>query len=472
MRRRFFPVFRQMIQLTLTFLVVAVLGDITRAALPNVDELFRDLKSQAAEHSTDVQIAQASLHQRSAQQYTAFARWLPRLDLQISRSQSLDYSFATSGAFGNFGAAFTPQETPLSRWSLNLSFPLYRRTVHTAYLEASAQKSLAEIQLEAKLTELDWRMRSHLGAYLLSAYRVATLESSIELAKTNLREARLRFELGQKTKIDVLKSEANLLSLESKRISYDQQKNSDLRTFLEFTGLGAKTFQNEPWGELLKNEKSVSSALDDFTQIQNASQLLAPYLNDEGEKRIEETIPRSSANYHAYLAQEEVSQAQVKNLLAQEYPELLIQGSLNKQGPQFADAFSPDQISHAISIVLNVPIFTGGALISSYNEKKNAEHVSELQRERDVIHFKNEVMNEVLQIRAFLKTIESQKTSAAQNEEIVRLSLKSYELGKINILELLTSQNELIEAKIGLAKTKVDLSSLMHQLAWNLGVPL
>ena len=37
-------------------------------------------------------------------------------------------------------------------------------------------------------------------------------------------------------------------------------------------------------------------------------------------------------------------------------------------------------------------------------------------------------------------------------------------------MELLGSQNDLIESKINLAKTKVDLSVLARKLAWNLGL--
>ena len=77
-----------------------------------------------------------------------------------------------------------------------------------------------------------------------------------------------------------------------------------------------------------------------------------------------------------------------------------------------------------------------------------------------------------MRINALQKLIISLKLTVDQNQQVRELSFKSYQLGKSTMVELLDSQNALIESKINLAQSKTDLAVSTRQLAWNLGVPL
>ena len=65
----------------------------------------------------------------------------------------------------------------------------------------------------------------------------------------------------------------------------------------------------------------------------------------------------------------------------------------------------------------------------------------------------------------------TQQAHLRQQEEIVRLSLKSYAIKQTSMQDLLTSKNRLIDAKNALMETTTTLGSLYRQLAWQLGIP-
>lgn len=416
--------------------------------------------------------------QHGAQLYTSWARWAPRLDLQLSQSRSKDFSLVTSGALGALGATFEPREVPLARWSLNLTLPLYKRSVHLGVERSAAERALARAQLEDRLSELDWRLRSLLGKYLLQAYREATLQAALAIAKTNLREAKLRFELGQRTKVDVLRGESSLLSIESQMITQREQKAVDLAALIEYAGITEEEFRASGVDALLGSEAETAQAISRFAAIDRVSEPLLPLLKigdthgAELHREIERRIAAASPAYRNSLLQEELEFSNARALMAQEWPELALQGSLSKQGEHWNDAFSAGSQSRQIALVLNIPLFSFGTTVSTYLEKAHARNATAVRTAKEAQRLRSDAENAWVRIQALRKLLDSQTLQLSQNEEILRLSFKSYQLGKTTQLELLTSQNELTEAKLRLAQTKIDLSNLMRKFAWDLGIGL
>ncbi|MGK5085969.1 TolC family protein, partial [Bdellovibrionota bacterium FG-2] len=113
--------------------------------------------------------------------------------------------------------------------------------------------------------------------------------------------------------------------------------------------------------------------------------------------------------------------------------------------------------------------FSGGSTISTYLEQLHAQKAAATKLRKDADHLRAEVENQLNQIRALKLQLDSQQVALAQHEEIVRLSQKSYQLGKMNLSEVLASQNDLFDTKVGLMKTRLDLGAVARQCAWNLG---
>ncbi|MGZ3687188.1 MAG: TolC family protein [Bdellovibrionota bacterium] len=446
------------------------------AGLPvDMEVVFTRLKQLSIEKSPDIQIAASTADQKAAEVWTSFARWAPGLTFQTSYVDALNNSFLTSGALGSSTIIgnITPKATALFSWGLNLNFPIFKRSVELGMEQAFAGKNQAGAQLDSRLHELDWHLRQLLGAYLVQIYREETLKKSIEIAQTNLRDAKLRFELGTNTKVDVLRTDANLVSLESKKVTFYQQRIAAQADLLEYSGLSQEELASLGLAEPFSDEAGILHAIDQFTAYEQTLKSLTTYLGADpiGEEVRNRKIVDSSPNYRNYLAQEDLSSIQAKTLSAQDWPDLSLQASANNQNSDISQAFNNGSTtSWSFGIYVNVPLNIAGSIVSSSLQTARGAHVAEIQRMKDVRHFKNEIENDRIRIEALAKSLESLKLTVAQTEEIARLSEKSYKLGKATIVELLGSENDLTDAKINLAQTKVDLSVLVRKMAWNLGV--
>lgn len=438
-----------------------------------VSTIYPRIRARTLQKSYDLRIAEANESQSSSAHYTAVTRWVPHVDFSLSHLRERNFAIITSGAIGQIGFQITPQAVTLARWDLDVTMPLYKRAVHVGVEQASAEKELSRDRLRAKQTEIDWRLRQLLGDYFLQSYKEETLKGSIELARTNLREAELRFELGQRTKVDVLKSRANVVTLDSRREQYRQLRVSALNELQQYTGLTDPELKETGVDGLLRSEKALFETIDEFSETKPVFETLKPYL--EGEKASVEAVSRAAASspvYSGYVSEETLAMRRASSLNAENFPELALRGNLNKQAPDWSDAFSSGNVSYSFAAVLKIPIFSGLSLASTWNEKNRAQDAAALKAERDLIKFRSELEDDRNRILSLKTQLQALELSRQQNEEIVRLSVKSYQLGKANLLELLTSQNELIDAKINLAQAKIDLSVLARKYAWNIGVPV
>lgn len=453
---------------TLAFLFSALLLSplLGKAESTNITEIFNQLKKRATQQSYEIQMAQEQLNQSSSKVYTNWTHWIPHLDFQMAQTRSKDYSFLSSGALGNLPFNFTPEAVSVSRWELDLTAPLFRRSVLLGIETSNAENDLNQTKLNSKIAELDWRMHSHLGNFLFQFYKELTLKTSFEIATQNLKEAQLRFNLGQKTKVDVLRAEANLTSIQAKRYSIQQDKENSLNQFLEYTGLTPSEFSSVGIEKLTTDEAKTQEIIDQFSDIS----AYYSQIKDISGQKLDEQVSSSSPTYKTLMSESEMNDLQSQSLMSQEWPELVFKGTINQQGNNWSEAFSANRTSYSASIALSIPLFSGGSLLSTYHEKFHAQKANQIKHEKDILNFLNQVKMEKVQIQTLLSTLESQKLILSQNEEILRLSFKSYQLGKATTLELLNSQDALIDAKLNLAKTKLDLAALTRQFAYHLGV--
>lgn len=74
-------------------------------------------------------------------------------------------------------------------------------------------------------------------------------------------------------------------------------------------------------------------------------------------------------------------------------------------------------------------------------------------------------------IQSLRKVHATQQTQLEQQQEIVRLSLKSYDIKQTSMQDLLTATNRLIDAKNALMETTATLGTLYRKFAWEIGKP-
>ncbi len=453
---------------------------IASSPITPLGEAYLQLENQARKTAPSLILAREESRQKSAARWTAWTQWLPRLDLQLSQSQSIDYSFVTSGAFGGLPFSFEPEKVNRSRWNLIASLPLYRRSVHLGVQAAHTERERSQIRLAVAEGEFDSKLLSAFGQLMAEEHALVALTLSLEAAKKNLTEARLRFELGQKTKIDVLRAEAELSSLESRILTTRERRESTANRLAELTGversditpLGVLDSKPLTAVELRGREESLRLGIEKLTTIESALSTLEPYLHSEDEAAALQAIDRRLGGEilrsQAIHADEDRAKIVAEGTVASEWPELTLQASLNKQAGAWDEAISPSDRSYSVLLNLTIPVFSFGSSISRIQEDLAQREAASTQATASARELRNSLILDRSRILMLIQAEKAQRLAIRQNEELAELSFRSYQLGRASILELLTAQNAAMEARTQWVRTRVDLASLVSNFTWTL----
>ena len=434
--------------------------------------VFQEFRKKAFDRSPELNVLRAQYSQKRAHSYTALTRWMPAVNLQFSQARSKDFSIITGGALGPDNTKlFKPQEVDLSRWTVVMNMPIYKRDVHTQLMTSWADSDWYELQLEAQETELDWRLRQLLGQYLLQQYKVWSTHQALELGNNQLREVKLRFDLGDKTKLDVLRAQVNLSALETKKSTFEQEKKDALSRFAEYMGVSETEILDKKEISSFETGAQILQALDSLMLLSPVQEKLSSVIHGPSIE-VEKNLAHDGPRYLAAVREESLALKRSQQLMSEEFPDLALQGNVNKQGKNWDDTFKEGNRSYSIAVVLTVPIFAGGRFFSNWSESSQAARAAELQSDKNRERIKNEVKNRLSQAQSQEKNVYSLGIQLEQQQEIARLTKKSYELGKSNMSDLLSSQNDLLQSQIDLAQAKVQLAILLRQVAWDLGVTL
>lgn len=437
------------------------------------DKLFDELRTRSFEKSPDLEIARATRAQKGGAQYSAWARWAPKVDLVVGFRQFKDYSLLQSGALPDIffagGAGLSVEKQETTRWSLQASVPLYSRSVHLGTELAAAEKDAADAELRARIAEHDGRLRQTLGRYLLAAYREAASRSALDNARTAARETKLRFELGQKTKIDMLRADSNVAALEVGQTTATEEKTVANDEFLRDSGLESGECEALGLPAQLADEATIERAVLALTAgAEKIPEWIAPLLAEGADKVVEKAT--ASPTYARLEAAEDAGRVRAAQYMVTEWPSLAAAGTFGKEGPTWNEAFSGGNRSYTLGLTLTVPLFSGGSLLSSWRESANARAVTRVQRVKDERSLRNEVRELLVQMQTLSKSLQANRLRVDQGTELVRLSNKSYQLGKTSTWELLDAQNELLNAKADWAESRLKAVVAARRLAAHLGL--
>jgi outer membrane protein TolC len=153
-----------------------------------------------------------------------------------------------------------------------------------------------------------------------------------------------------------------------------------------------------------------------------------------------------------------------------QWPELNIQGSYNNSGNSFAESIHNPYRTHTIALVLTIPLFGSGSLYSANFEEYFAKKQIEYTMAQRKLETENQLSNTQIKINALEILVASLTLNTSQFEELYRLTLKSYQLGKSSLLELLEVQDNLLDSKISLAQNKIQFYTLSQNYLWQAGL--
>ena len=410
----------------------------------NLIDQINHLELKSIDLAPELQSFRAKYNQKKAESFTRFTDFVPQAQLGIRKDK--DFFEERNAYLRSLGLA-----PKTSSWNIDYQWSLVNYSRFQNARKTFTEKNQSQLQLTNKEKEFPVSFRTHLLNYLLSSYKKAAVENSLKRAETGKKEAKLGFELGQKTKIDVLRSEANWVMLDSKKLGFIDEEQNAKSKFIEFSGLSV-------------SDISFLSNLDENSILELISALVPGHIEAEA-PNLERSPLLFDLNY-----QSKINSLTINQLTSMQYPELKVVGSFSNSADNFNDSLYRPYRTHSVALVLSIPLFGGGNFISSHFEEYFAAKQNEYTMNLKKLETINLLSNTQIKIKALEKQVASLLINVNQFEELYRLTQKSYQLGKSTLSELLEVQDNLLDSKISLAQTKINYYTLSQNYLWQAGL--
>lgn len=414
------------------------------ASVVNLVSQFERLKEKSRELSPELKTARAYQSQKSAQSYSRITNHLPNVSLILRKEKDFfEEKNAPLRALG-IGVLNTS-------WGLGYEWSLFNLAQIDNTRKTFSEQDKSEIDSQIKESEYPIFFTTYFLNYLLAKYKTAAVENSLKKAETGKKEAQIGFEIGQKTKIDVLRSEANLVSLTSRKTTFTEEEQNTKNRFTEYAG--------------------VMSPDLDFINNLTEDQILE-LINSLSDVPVKKDVPNlnSSPNYKSLILEEKINKLALSEITRFEYPDLKLQGSYSNSGNSFSESLHRPNRAHTVALILTIPLFSGGSLASTNFEKFFAKKQIEYTIAQRKLLLENDLNTTLIKINALETLVSSLTLNVSQFEELYRLTSKSYQLGRSTLFELLEVQDNLLDSKINLAQNKIQFYSLSQNYLWQAGL--
>ena len=444
---------------------------------PNILKVYAAIFKQTWEQSPDIQVARKLKNQKSTEKYTSLAkRFSPQVDFEISQKRFLNKDFPSDDTPESVTAPTLPAEETaytdgedITDWNFDLDIPLYRRSLSLAIDVSALEYELANNNLEIKTRELDSRLHELLENYMVARYKLHNLTNSILISQDHVSKIQRGYDLRDQTKLALLRAQANLKELEAREDLNEQRRDTTFRELLDFTAIPEDSPSWHWLNELLDSEERTAGCINSFSALQTSSDKMQPFLAKAAtDEKLRSFFVDNSLLYKKILIERNLGKTTAKKYTQQEWPALFVRGEFDrKEDTQFSD-YSGEG---SIGLVLSVPLFSGGTVFSNIKTRDMASEITSIQEYSAVLKTFNSIANKKKTITSLQAIFIKQQTHLYQQQEIVQLSLKSYQIKQTSMQDLLTSKNRLIDAKNLLMRTTADLGILLRQFAWELGTP-
>ena len=443
---------------------------------PDILEMYKALFGQTWERSPDIQIARKLKEQKSAEEYTSWAKRLsPKVDFEIAQKRYLNKDFSSDDIANTAADPLLPADSEytdgkdITDWNFDLDIPIYRRALSVAIDISKLEYQLAVNNLEIKTRELDARLHELLGNYMVASYNLHNLENSILISQDHVNKIQRGYDLRDQTKLELLRAQANLKELEARKDLNEQKRDTTFRDLLDFTAI-PETSPTWFWlMELLDSEERTAGCINSFSALATSYERMQDFLDESTtDTELRDFFIHNSLLYKKILLERDLGKSKADKHTQTEWPALFVRGELDRKEDTRLEDYSGEG---SIGLVLSVPLFSGGTLLSNIKTKDMASEISSIQEFSTVLRTVNSIANKKKTITSLQNVFAKQLTHLQQQQEIVRLSLKSYQIKQTSMQDLLTSKNRLIDAKNLLMRTTADLGILLRQFAWELGIP-
>lgn len=407
---------------------------------PAVSVTLEEAIARALKTSPQVAQAAGTVTTSEAAERSAFGAWLPSLSANASSSLASSQRLDPETGAVSTGSNDTYSAGLSAGWDV---FTGGQRGANRR--QAQAQSSAAEAQLGAQRSSAVLDVERSFYEVLRAQGLEEVARSRIERAKQNAEAAERRLAVGSATRSDVLRSKLELTTARESLLTAETQRNSASLALGRLIGedgpVDAKPLDNlEPKPLALTEEALV-----------NEITARAP------------SVLAAEANLRA-------SEAGVGSAKSEYLPTVRLSAGYDwfNQDP----AITGGRTSWSVRLGLSYPIFDGFLREERVVRARTQESVSQVQLADTRRLVRSSVGQSLSQLRLTSERINFAQESVEVAQEDLKVQQERYRLGATTILELLTSQESLVQAEINLVAARFDYQIARAELVALAGRPL
>lgn len=378
----------------------------------------------AGEANPQVVSAAGAVTSAAAAERSAKGAYLPRL------SATAGSSLQGTNVFGG-SALGTPGTAESYSAGVSASYDLYTGGRRGAERDAAdAATASAQAELTAQRASAGLSVRRAFYEALRTEDLLAVAQSRVERANEGVTAAEQRRQLGSATRSDALRAQLELNTARSAVLEARTARDAARLS------LGRLVGADEPVGASRTDAGAVAAMTDG-----EAAALLA-------------SIAEASPEVRAAQAAGAAAEAQVDAARSQFRPSLTLSSGYGWRN----DALGIDesQGSWSLSLGVSYPIFDGYQREEGVVRARVAETAASARLADAVRGVRSEAARALGQLRLVGERIALAEQAVETAREDLRVQRERYRLGSSTILELLTSQEALVEAETGVVTARYD----------------
>jgi outer membrane protein len=378
-------------------------------------ETLLDVFSLAEESDPQYAAVKASHQAVMETERQAFGRaWLPKLSLS-SRTAFVDAT-VTAASIG--GGKYRFQEYS---YGLNLSQPLFNSDLHARLKQAESNVRKAVLDVNAAYQDLMVRVTERYLEELLARSNVEFAQAETAALSKQREQVDAQIESGL----------ATLTDREEAQAGYDLAVAEEVQAQRELSSA------NHALWELTRQTTSLTVLHQDMP-------LLGPEparMEDWAENARRQNLAVLAAGAEVEIAKDAVQLARAGHL-----PTLDMQGSYGalSTGGQLGNTLIDYQ---SIGLVLNVPLYEGGAVQAKVRENLHRQDEASALLEQRLRQAERLAQDAFIGINADLSRIKAMKQAIRSSESLLRSTRLGVEAGSRNTVDVVNAERRLFKAK-------------------------
>lgn len=418
--------------------------------------------SFAMEHNRDILTVKQQVEERRARVVEARADAFPQVNLLMSAFRLRDPGFLNStfgqqilkggGAGSEFPIpieAIMPRPQKFYLITMNMQQPLFTwGKVSNAVKLANLGLVDVDLSLEAIRHDVAFQVTGAYYDMLLAEETIAMYEKSLETQKRYLQQTRDYYDVGDATRLDVLRAESQLAATEPGLL---QAKNLLVQS---------RKRLNFVLGRPLDDQISASpvEAEENFSTPDLGTVITTAITNRPDLKQLN--------------IQVEMYDKTIKVFKADFRPRVDLVGNYGYSTIRKDDLFDRNFESWRVAVEIKIPVFDGlknHGLVGQY-ESQQAQ--KELQSQTLAEQIRLDALQSIDACSSAVEVFQARKISLQSAEEAERVSSDQHEQGLATLFELLDSNRRTLEARNEFLNARYDLLRQIAALKRVMGIPV